>query len=173
MALTREAIGFGDEGRHALETFIAELGDLATDGAHEVFVMRGVARGLEAAKAFTEIAFDREPAFHQQIERAVDRRQTGRCSPSFELRRDIIGGKMSRRLEDDVGDSEALRGNGEPVFAQVRIEVVAYADVAHEGWAMTCRSSSPEKCSGSDSSPARRATPRATRSTVASGASAS
>ena len=58
MSLPGEAVRFGENGGHALEAFVAKLGDVATHGAQQMFVMWHIARGFVPLETFAEIALD-------------------------------------------------------------------------------------------------------------------
>src|SRR5215208_5990072 len=168
-----EAVGLGDEHRHALEALVAELYHAAADVADEVVVVRRVARGFVALEALAEVARDDEAAAHKHLERAVHRGRADRGAAHRELALDVLGGEVALGAEHDLGDGHALRGHREVVIAQVLAELVDYrAAVVHGAGAAMAASASGPRRSGSPSSPARSCTPRTTASTVTSGASA-
>src|SRR5690606_37472193 len=161
VALPREAARFGDDRRHPLEPFVTELLDLAALRAHQMFVVRNVARRLEATEAFAEVALHDEAALKQRVDRAVDRRRAHLAPPRRHFLRDLLGGQMPLGAEHHVGDCEPLRRHRQVVLAEIPHEGGRYAVFCHCccAWAIIARTVSPSSFCTSSGSLERCCTP--------------
>lgn len=135
MPLPREPARLGYDGRHSLEAFISELLDLPTLRAYQVLVVRHVARGLEPAEPFAEVALHQEPAFHQGVDRAVHGRRPDLPAARTDFLRDFLRREVPLGREQHLGNRQALRGHRKIVLAQVGNEALDYGVLGHRFWA--------------------------------------
>jgi hypothetical protein len=96
MALPYVPVCLGEQRRHTLEAFVPELAHLPATCAYQVLVVRLAARGLVAPKPFAEVALDREPAPHEELEGPVQSRRSDTYVARTELARDLLGGQVPR-----------------------------------------------------------------------------
>lgn len=101
-------MGLSDERSHSLETFVAELANLAADTTEQVLVVWRVARRLEPAEAFTEVSLYHQTAPHQQFEGAVNCRGTHSRTLAAHFSRNFLGRQVAVGAQHDACYCEAL-----------------------------------------------------------------
>lgn len=118
VTLTGIVVRFRQDRCHALEAFIAKLGDLATHRADEMFVIGNPTRRFVALEPFTKIALHHQPAAHQHFQRAIHRRRTGTGADEPQFGGHILGREMPIGTQHRIGNGEALRRGRKIVVTQ-------------------------------------------------------
>ena len=113
----------GDHFQHAFQPVVGEFDHPATALADEVLMGGLVGGGFVALESVPEIVGPDQSAFHQQIERAIDRGRPDRNPPASELllnpdNRGVIGNSGDR-----VGDLQPLARHRQAPVAQVAGEI--------------------------------------------------
>ena len=119
MTLPCVAVCFGKDSGHAFQAFVAKLCNFAAHGAQQMFVVRNVARGLEALEAFAKIALDYEAAAYEHFKCAIHRGRTCTGAQRRQFVLHFFGGDMFAGAQYDVGDGETLRGHWKIVLAEI------------------------------------------------------
>ena len=102
---------------HRGEQLVAEVADGAALRAHEV-VVGGLGRDLVVADAALEARLDDEVEAHEQLERAVHRRDVDVGERAAHLGRHLLGRHVAAGVAQHLPDEVALRRQPVALFAE-------------------------------------------------------